>query len=454
MPGKFRWAALAAACLLGAGAAQAFSLREAFDAALRYDGQYRVAGHELDAARQNLPIARSSLMPLVTLSASTASVTGTREFPNSLNQSVRIPADYNSPQASLQLRTPIFNYDALSRYRQAGFQVLSAEALYEFRGYELAERVATTYMQVLLANDNVMLAEAEITALDAQVARSQQRQLRGEGTRTEVAQTQAALDVARVRQIEAADQLENARRALRRYTGQDIVKARNILPGFMPPPLTPTKLEEWLELGERQNPQLRVRQQNLIVANFGVDRSKAGHLPRLDFVAGVNRSRNESLSSLNQTSTLKSIGVQLSVPLYSGGGVDAAVSQALADRSRAEEEIRVERETMQLEVLRQFYAVSNGTAKIEAYLRAVSSSETALEGATRALAAGLGTNSEVLDAQTRRFTALRDLAQTRYEYLVSRLRLMMQAGIPVADVVADFDRSLPIESTLKIRTTP
>ena len=454
MPGMFRWAALAAAALLGASAAQALSLREAFDAAQRFDGQYRVAGHELDAARQNLPIARSALMPLVTLSASTASVTGTREFPNSLNQSVRIPADYTSPQASLQVRTPIFNYDALSRYRQAGFQVLSAEALYEFRGYELAERVATTYMQVLLANDNVMLAEAEITALDAQVARALQRQVRGEGTRTEVAQTQAALDVARVRLIEAVDQLEAARRALRRYTGQDIVKARNIAPDFLPPPLTPTKLDDWLELGERQNPQLRVRQQNLTVASFGVDRSKAGHLPRLDFVAGINRSRNETLSSLNQTSTLKSIGVQLSVPLYSGGGVDASVRQALSDRARAEEEIRVEREAMQLEILRQFNAVSNGTAKVEAYVRSVKSSETALEGATRALAAGLGTTTEVLDAQTRRFTALRDLAQTRYEYLVSRSRLMMQAGLPVTDVVADFDRSLPIDSTLKIRTTP
>ena len=454
MPGMFRWAALAAAALLGASAAQALSLREAFDAAQRFDGQYRVAGHELDAARQNLPIARSALMPLVTLSASTASVTGTREFPNSLNQSVRIPADYTSPQASLQVRTPIFNYDALSRYRQAGFQVLSAEALYEFRGYELAERVATTYMQVLLANDNVMLAEAEITALDAQVARALQRQVRGEGTRTEVAQTQAALDVARVRLIEAVDQLEAARRALRRYTGQDIVKARNIAPDFLPPPLTPTKLADWLELGERQNPQLRVRQQNLTVASFGVDRSKAGHLPRLDFVAGINRSRNETLSSLNQTSTLKSIGVQLSVPLYSGGGVDASVRQALSDRARAEEEIRVEREAMQLEILRQFNAVSNGTAKVEAYVRSVKSSETALEGATRALAAGLGTTTEVLDAQTRRFTALRDLAQTRYEYLVSRSRLMMQAGLPVTDVVADFDRSLPIDSTLKIRTTP
>lgn len=436
------------------GNVQGMSLAEAYEASRTFDAQYRSASFELESARQSVPIARAALRPNVVLNASQSEVQGNREFSNGLNQAVRVPLEYSSPQASLQMRVPILNYEALTRLRQAGQQVLGAEAVFEFRGLELADRVGAAYVQVLLAAATVEFSTSELAALQGQLDRAKQRQLRGEGTRTEVAQTQAGLDLARVRLIESQNQLDLASRSLRRLTGKEISLVRDLASDFMPGALMPSRLQEWVDLAEQQSLMLRVRRQNVSVAKLNVTRSRSGHMPRLDLVAGLVRSRNESLSSLNQTSTQRSIGLQLNVPIYSGGGVDAAVDQALADLQRAEEDLRAERESTQVEVQRHFSAAANGAAKVEAYRLVLASSETALEGATRSLAGGLGTQADVLDTQARRFMALRDLAQARYEFLVSRMRLMLQVGMPATELVSSLDSVLTVESPLKTRSTP
>lgn len=443
----------AAAWALGS-TAHAMSLAEAYRAARAHDAQFRAAGYELDAIRQVLPIARASLLPNVSLSAAHSNVTGHREFSNSLNQNVRVPLDYISPQASLQIRVPLLNYESFARYKQAGAQVLGAEAQFDVRGIELADRLVFSYIQMLLANDNVALAEAEIKALEEQVARALQRQQRGEGTRTEVAQSQATLDLTRARLVENQDQLDTAGRALRKLTGVEVTWLRNMAADYVPKPLVPQRLQEWLDLAEDQNPMLRSRRQNIEVARLTIERNKAGHLPRVDVIASAGRFRNESLSSLGQSSVQQSVGVQLSMPLYSGGSVEASVKQAVADLARIEEELRLERETLQVELYRQYNAATHGAQRIEAYRRAVASSEVALEGTTRGLAAGLGTNYDVLDAQAKRYTALRDLAQARYEYLVARARLMLQAGMPILDMITELDTALVLDTPMKSRTQP
>lgn len=448
-----KFAVLAATCAF-VGSTQALTFGEALQAALSHDGQYRAAGQELAAARESVPIARAGLLPSVTFSAARTNVAGTREFPNSLNQQVQVPVDYAAPQFNLQLRTPIFNYEAFSRYRQAGAQLLGAESVYEVRRVELAERTGAAYLQALLAHENVGLAEVELQSLKGQRERAEQRQSRGEGTRTEVAQTRANVDVAQVRLIEAREQLKVALRTLRRSTGVETARLKGLDPAGEFPPLAPTPMQAWIERAESSSPLLRIRRQNIEAASFNVQRNRAAHLPRLDLLAGVSRSRNESVSNLNQQSSLRSIGIQLSVPLYSGGGTDASVRQALAERARAEEELRVEREAVQLEILHQYGIVSNADEKISAYRLALNSSEVAVEGVSKALAAGLATTADVLNARLRRYTAQRDLAQARFEVLAARMRLMMHAGMSVTEVAADMDRALTVDTLLNIQPTP
>lgn len=415
---------------------------EAYDAALQHDAQYRSAGHERETARLAVPIARSALLPSIGLSVSGSDVSGTREFPNSLNQQVTTRVEYSSPQANLAVRMPIFNYEALRRVDQAKVQSEAAESVFRVRALDLIDRLGAGYLQVLLSFEGKALATSLVESLKQQLLQAERRAQQGEGTPVDVARTQANLDLARVREVEADDQIRLSLRQLRRITGLEAQPLRQVPDDYMPGPLQPHGLEDWLELAMRQNPSLKARELAVEAARMAVQRQYAGHLPRLDMVASVSHSQNESLSNLNQTSSLRSIGLQLSIPLYSGGGVDASVKQAVADQARVEEEVRVERENVSLEIQRQHQAVALGASRIVAYKVAVDSAALALQGSQRALEMGLSTNHDVAEAQARYSSARRELAQARVDYLISRLRLMVHAGMPMADVVADLDRAL------------
>lgn len=416
-------------------ALHAMSLSEALQAARDHDPQYRAALHELEATRQGVPIARSVLFPQVSLSYSNANVSGTREFPNSLSQQVTTRVDYESPQTALNLRMPLFNYEAWSRVDQATAQARGAEASFRARGLELAERVATAYLQTLEAHAQLTLADAEVVALQSQFQRAEQRLRRGEGTKTDEALALAGVEVARARASDARERVLVAAARLRRLTGQAPAFVQNIVPDFRPLVSAPAVLREWTDAALTQSPVVEARAIAVDAARFGVRRAQAGHLPRVDLIGSVARNRNESLANLDQTSNLRTIGVQVSVPLFSGGGVQASVRQAQSEMSRAEEDLRNERENVQLEVRRLLQAADSAALRADALRNAVAAGETAVTGATRAQAAGLATQSEVLDARSRLYASRRELAQAQYDHLAARMRMMLLAGEAMQRVI-------------------
>lgn len=424
--------------------ARAMGLAEAFAAARSVDAKFLAAGHELEVTRQGVPIARASLRPSINVSVSDSNVTGVREFPNAIGQEVRVRTDYSAPQASLSLRAPIVNYEASTNLRRAEVLADGAESTYRIRELELVDRLGQTYFEALLAQDNVALSKVQIESLTAQLARAERRFARGEGTRTDIAQAQAALQTAKVKLVDSEDQLQFTSQTLRRMTGLPMVVLNKVVADYVPPPLLPAGVDEWLDMANRQSPLVLARQQGVEAARLSVQGRRAGHYPRLDLVGSLTRSQNESLSSLNQTSRLASVGFQLSVPLYSGGGIEAGVRQATADLARLEEEARADRENLQSDIERAHRTVSSGPARILAQRKALEASEVALVGITKALEAGLATAVDVLDAQARMDQAARDLAQSRYEYLMFRLRLLAQSGHPTSEVIDDIDRMLSV----------
>ena len=435
-------ALVCALTMLPVGAAHALSFAQAWQAAYQFDAQYQAASYELAAARQSIPIARAALLPQVALNVSSSEVVGTRDFPNSLNQQVRTRLDYSAPQSALTLRMPIFNREAQVRLMQVTAQTEVAESIYRLKGLDLVDRLVVAYIQVLLAGEGRQLALAQVQAQMVQLEQLQQRLLRGEGTKVDTTQSQAALDMARVRVTEASDQLELTRLQLRRITGVATPPLLQLPADYRPAPLLHESLTEWLTVAVRQNPSLQAREQALVAARMNVKRNFAAHFPRLDLVASVSRSQNESTSNLNQTTALRSLGMQLNVPLFSGGGIDASVKQAVAEQSRAEEEIRIEREGLEIEVQRYYQAVATGQGRMDATRNAVEAAEFTLQGTGRALQLGLATGNDVADTVSRLYAARRELAQSRFDYLLARARLMVQAGMPMTDVAAEIDRVL------------
>lgn len=448
--------ALAAAAFGGllAVPAAAMTLAEALDAARANDPQFRAAGFELDAARQGLPIARSALLPSAQLTVSGSEVTGQRTFPNALNQDVTVRVDYGAPQATLSLRHPLINYEGIQRYRQAEAASRGAEATFRHRGLMLIDRVGLAYVQALLARTSLAVSDSEIASAQAQLTRAEQRLRRGEGTRIDEAQAKAGLELARTKQVDARDLLDVALTKLSRMVGQPLQVLQALAPDYMPGDTSLEPLQYWLDRANDMSPLLQSRRENITAARAVVQRTFAGHLPRLDLVANLSRSRNESLSNLNQQSTLKSVGVQLNVPLYSGGAVSAGVRQSEADLSKAEQELRAEIENTELEVQRSYVLVASGATRIEAYRQLVAANETAVLGMTRALESGMATSADVIEAQARLYGSMRDAAQARYDYLVSRMRLLINVGLPMQEIIDDIDRRLTVKTDLNVAALP
>ena len=431
-----------ALALTPAPALAAGAFATAFDAARANDAAYRAARHELEAGETLVPIARAGLLPSVTASFSESRVRGEREY---APPGPKGDLDYRNPVFALQLRAPLFNLEAYSRYAAAQAQTEGARARFAAGGRELLDRLGLAYVQRLFAEETRALARVQVEALDTQTQIARRRLGAGEGTRTELADATASLASARAELIAAEDQRELTQRALARITGSEALALR-ALPAHAAPLLPATRaLSEWIALAREHNPTLATREREIEALEHEIRRNRAGHYPRVDLVASAVNAENESISTLDQETRQYSVGVQVNIPIYAGGGVDASVRRAAAELARAQARLDDDLQSLQLDVERQFRTIESGRARLAALDDAVASSELALQGARRGQSAGVFSSADVLDALRRHHSARRDAAQARHELLIARIRLQALAGIAEEEIVADVDRLLTAE---------
>ena len=113
-----------------------------------------------------------------------------------------------------------------------------------------------------------------------------------------------------------------------------------------------------------------------------------------------------SVLSLSEKETSQySVGVQVNIPIYAGGGVDASVRRAAAELARAQARLEDDLQSLQLDIERQFRTMESGSARLAALDDAVASSELALHGARRGQSAGVFSSADVLDALRRHHAA-------------------------------------------------
>lgn len=406
----------------------AVGLLDAYLAARQNDPTFRAARYERDAGLYAIDLGLSGLLPTVAITGSWSTNRGERRYiqgPSNARQDL----DYRDNSLALTLRQPLFNYDSIVRYRQGHVQAAYSNAVFDKKEAELAMRLSTAYFEALLAMEKLALSEAEVAAYGEQRHLAERRRLAGEGTITEVAEADSRLQLARAGLADALDRLSVARQKLQTMTGTTPGELWPLRPDFQPTGVLPNQLDEWYTLAEEHSGEIRSRRKSFEFADLDVDRNRAGHLPQLDLVGRIQRAQNESLSTLDQRTDLRTVGVQLTIPLLAGGRVMAQSGQAVANRGRAQAELEAAISDLQVEVRRLFLAVQTGGNKVSAYQQAVDATAVAAEGARRGMVAGIRTNTDVLDAERLFYSAKRDLAQARYEVLAAILQLKAISGI-------------------------
>lgn len=418
--------------------AVAGDFESAYKAALAHDERFQAARHALTYSEEAVPLARAGIMPNLSASISETSVQGTRDMSGIASTAL----DYRAPSQSISLRAPIFNSEGQQRVKLAGAQTEAARALFSSRNADLVDRLTTTYLQRMLAEDNFQAIHVQIQAVVAQRNLMRKRMDQGEGTKTEFAEARANLSLVQAQWADARDTVTNAKAALEMMTGQKQDAITRLGNAFAPAPLDPPDAAKWREMAIASNPDLDTKRRLVEVAKANVAMGNAGHLPRLDLVASASNSRNESVNALNQSLSQTSVGLLLSIPIYSGGAVSANVRQALAEQARAESDYLAEQRNLELDVSRLHQIILNGKSKLEAYEESLEASRLALDGTQKAQASGLRTNTDVLEAARKVSQAMRDLAQARYDHILQRLKLYNKAGVPTEAAVARIDSLL------------
>jgi TolC family type I secretion outer membrane protein len=406
-------------------------LQQAYQAALLQDATTRAARAALQASDERINQAKAQLYPNLSMSTGYQRNNLDRTQPNFLGQEAIANDRYPSKNATLTVRQPLYRKAIAVTIEQTQAQRDDVEAGLQKETQNLAVRVAEAYTQILYARDQLAFIDAQKAATSTQLEAARKQFAGGSGTRTDIDEAQARLDMAVALELEARQQQGFAQRQLALLINApvDLAALRSLaidrLATWSPPS---SSLEDWLTQAEARSPELRQLQARLETARLEVAKASAGHLPTLDAVAQWSRSDSENVTSPATRYLNRTIGLQLSVPLYAGGYVNATVREAVARQTQAEELLEATRRDLALRITTEYRNVTEGLLRIRALEQAERSADQLAQSSRKSMQAGVRTLVDVFNADQKKAQTQRDLARARYEMLVAYVRLQALVG--------------------------
>jgi outer membrane protein len=406
---------------------QVTDLMRVYELATTADPAYQAAIAENRAAQEFTPQARAGLLPSISAQASSQ---GNRLKSRRANLSTgRVgTSTFNSHDYSIDLRQPIYRYDRWLAVDQAQVQVDRADATLAFERQDLMLRAAERYFDVLRAADRLTFAIAEMEAFGQQLEQSRQRFEVGLIAITDVEEAKAGFDLARAQVIQAENELDNAREALREVTGQyhdEIRPLGNQMPLETP---EPDDIDRWTETALDQNLQLIGQRYQADVARRQIGIEESGHLPTMDLIASHGRAKSGGGSLGGRDDDTSVVGVEVNVPLFSGFSVVSRTRESRHLYQQQLDETERVRRAVQRQTRNAFLGVRSGISRVRALEQAVRSNASAVEATEAGFQVGTRTTVDVLNAQRDLFGARRDYAESRYDYIVNILTLKQAAG--------------------------
>ena len=421
---------------LFAGHASPADLVRIYRDALANDAQYASARATRDAGLEALPQGLAGLLPTVSASAFTQWNDLDISFRGALPDSSR---SGNSNAITFSLSQPVFNWNNLMVYREAGFRAAQAEATFSQATQDLIVRVSQAYFDVLASQDSLAFIQAQKTAISEQLAQAKRNFEVGTATITDTHEAQARYDLAVSQEIAAQSDLELKRRNLQQIVGKFPDRLTPLRASVEINAPRPATMEEWASAAETRSFPVRVQEAALEIAKREIERSRAGHLPTLNLVGNIGQ-QSQAISATGAANvgsdvTSRVIGLQLAIPLYAGGSVNSQVRQAIANREKSQQDLEFSRRTAALAARQAFLGVTNGIAQVKALDAALTSSQSALDSNKLGYEVGVRINIDVLNAQQQVFSTKRDLSKARYDTIVNGLKLKAAAGsLSEADV--------------------
>jgi len=421
---------LSLAVALSSVPARAADLLQIYRDALANDATYASARATRDAGLESLPQGLAPILPTVNATAFTQDNRNNISFRGAAPDSQR---QGNSNGFTVTLTQPLFNWQNIQAYKEAGFKAAQAEATFGQATQDLIVRVAQAYFDVLASQDSLAFIQGQKVAISEQLAQAKRNFEVGTATITDTHEAQARFDLATSQEIAAQSDLEIKKRTLQQIVGKFPERLEPLKPNIELNPPKPNSMEDWATAAASQGYPVRAQEAALEIAVREIERTRAGHLPTLNIVGstGSSSSSISTSTSINNNAsdaTSSAISLQLAIPLYAGGNVSSLVRQAVANREKAQQDLEGARRTAALSARQSYVGVTNGMAQVKALEAALVSSRSALDSNKLGYEVGVRINIDVLNAQQQVFSTLRDLSRARYDTILNGLRLKAASG--------------------------
>lgn len=429
--------------------AETADLTDVLNAASSADPEWAAAQRSLDADQQLASQGRAALLP--SLTASYGLTRSYRDFDGATDET-----RFTTDVAALTLVQPLFRPDAWYSKNQGKALSNAGEARFEQARQDFLLRVTQRYLDVLRRWEDLHTAQAEERALSRQLEQTQERFDVGLVPVTDVEEAKAAYDLARAGLILAEADFDISRDQLEAMTGKSWEKLaglREELPMTGPEPAQPS---HWMERARSNNPQVLASRYEADSAKAAARQRTSAQLPSVNLVGRYEMVGYSNIDGpvgviTNQTDyDGKSIGIEASMPLFAGGGLNSQRKEASYRYQAAEEAYRLVWRDVGQGAQSLARQVQASALNVAARKQALRSAESALRATESGYEVGTRNVVDVLTAQRNLYANQRDYSAARYDYIVVSLQLQAAAGDLTTDDIGLINGWLSTEISVEL----
>ncbi len=386
-------------------------------------GQQRAAGR---AADEGVPRASSGFRPTIAATSTGGATTTVTEnpgggaLPKSVTRTNTLPRT-----AGLTVTQTLYNGNRTANgVRQAESVSMQTREQLRLTELNVLNAAATSYMNVLRDTALVDLNQSNVRVLEEQLKQSDSRFKFGEITRTDVAQSQAALAQGQAGLSTAIANLHSSLAVYRQLIGEP---PKNLAPAKSLEGMLPHALEDAIDICQREHPQIQAALHAADAAELNVKVQESALYPTATVQGSASKSW-DALGVAHENITQFSAIGSLNVPLYDGGQTFASIRQAKEQYGQARLQVDLQREAVRATVVSAWGVLASSRSNIRSFQAQVRANEVALDGVRQEAKLGQRTTLDVLNAQQTLLNSRVSLVSAQRDLVVNSYNLVAAMG--------------------------
>lgn len=409
----------------------AFDLAYAYQKALVYNADYLKQIASTDATQEQINLARAQLLP---------QINGTATMSENYFNTPGLEAMYHQPTLGATLQQVVFDWGKYSNYSKGKYAADVGKLQLDNARQQLMVTISKAYFDVLYAEDTLQAIQMTKSALEKQMNQAKQSFKVGAVTIADVNDAMSGYDTAAAQQIQAENDLIYKKNIFTNLTGLNPDEIQKLSDNIQLELPKPDNINNWAQNAAKDNLDILVADKQVQIANQDVDIAISGHLPSLNVQGGYNyqatggiddvhgaESKQQNIANIPGTPLSSygtgSLGLQLNLPIYSGGGVNAQVRQAKANYQAAQQQLVSVQRTVDQNTRNTYWQVQNGVSIVKAQQTALKSAKTKLNSDELGYQVGVRNSVDLVNSQKNYYQVYQAYQQSRYQYLLARVQL-------------------------------